>query len=154
MTSGARRRIRGFESPFSLPLIRAMKPYLDRVLADLSQLRDQREHLDAVANRAPRPNDDFASRRRRRFAQIDRDKLDREIDAATTELLALGVTLADTGSLTLLFPCQIDHRRAFFIWTEGEDRPTRFRFRGDKRLFPIPERWHLIATDRPRAYLR
>ncbi|QDU63470.1 hypothetical protein Pan216_43500 [Planctomycetes bacterium Pan216] len=128
---------------FYLEQILPMRPYVQRLMGDL---RAQRVRVDLLRRRLsgilPRAGAETYEHRRRRhemLADIERTELaEKEL---YREFRSLGIRVGDVIRGEMLFPCLVDERDAYFIWYDGQHRPSHWRFRGDASLHGIPDRW-------------
>jgi hypothetical protein len=67
---------------------------------------------------------------------------------ARAELRALGVGCVDEAAGLVIFPTEVDRRRAYFSWQLGEDNIRFWHFDGETCRRRIPPHW---ATEEPSA---
>ena len=134
----------------TLSISRLMLPLVQRIVQDivdgtrkLAILTPQLSELDRN-RRALHWTD-----RQRRY-QI-RESLEAEKDnlrEARAELNALGVGCVDEAAGLVIFPTEVDRKRAYFSWQLGEDNIRFWHFTGESTRRRIPPHW---ATEEPSA---
>ena len=133
-----------------------MRPYIVRLMSDLREARIRAEKLRRLAHApADRRNDTYAERRKRHEACAELDRVSDEDRDLLREFRKLGVRVGDVLRGEMLFPCLVDNREAFFIWFDGQEQPSHWRFRGEGELHAIPSKWFSMPlTDRRRPRVR
>lgn len=137
------RRKRSKKRPiYLLPQILPMKPYVFGLMADLRACRGEQKQLSSLAKvPACGVEENYQDRRRRHDASAALTKLRENELELLREFRSLGVRVGDVLRGEMFFPCLVDHRSAYFVWYDCEDRPTHWRFRSDSEMHRIPERW-------------
>jgi len=125
-----------------------MRPYVERLMDDLRSTRLRIERLQRDSSTPARVQQTNYDDRRARhlLARELRTVQDHERDVQR-EFRHLGVAVGDVMRGEMLFPCKVDNRDAYFVWFEGEDRPTHWRFRGEPTARAVPEWWFTLFLD-------
>lgn len=131
---------------FDLQQILPMRPYVFCLMNDLRILR---RRLDSVRKTAETPRileKSYDLRRQRHEAVAELNRLRDEEQTLIREFKKLSIRIGNVQRGEMLFACLVDHRDAYFVWYDGEPRPTHWRFRGDADLRLIPDRWFAMHT--------
>jgi hypothetical protein len=134
----------------TLSISRLMLPLVQRIVQDIA------DGTKKLAIWAPELSE--LDRNRRALNWTDRQRryrirelLEAEKDTlreARAELNALGVGCVDETSGLVIFPTEVDKRRAYFSWQLGEDNIRFWHFAGETARRRIPPHW---ATEEPSA---
>jgi hypothetical protein len=145
MTSNVSRARRRPARLFLLPQILPMKPYVLGLISDLRSAWTEQRQLNWLLDGGRRVCEDYSKRRRRHDAALRVAQLRDEQQSLRAEIGRLGIIVGNVVRGEMLFPCLVDNRKAYFIWYVGTERPTHWRFRGERLLRPIPDCWfHLF----------
>jgi hypothetical protein len=133
----------GGEVIFELPTAERMLALVRRIVADIQEANrslagslPELETLDRNRRHLPWPQ------RRRRY-QLQEEVVQHEVrlEEALAELEVLGVALLDPLQTRLGFPTVVNNRRAFFVWSPGDEGLRHWQYAGESRLRVIPAKW-------------
>jgi len=134
----------------TLSISRLMLPLVQRIIQDITDSTKKITLLTPELSELDRHRRalDWTDRQRR---YRTRDSIEREKDnlrEARAELNSLGVGCVDEAAGLVIFPTEVDRRRAYFSWQLGEDNIRFWHFAGETSRRRIPPHW---ATEEPSA---
>lgn len=139
------RRKSGPRRLFLLQQILPMRPYILGLMADLRRNRVRQLRLRRLLKQYSQRNAEaYEQRRQRHAAQAELEDLDVESAGLMRDFRKLGVRVGNVLRGEMLFSCLVDNRDAYFIWYDGERRPSHWRFRGERQMHTIPQRWFTL----------
>lgn len=142
------RRKAGPKRLFLLLQILPMRPYVTRLMADLRSCRVRQNRLMRMMAKMPAQNNlPYEDRRRRHDAEAELSTLRLQEQTLLREFRKLGIRVGNVVRGEMLFACLVDQRDAYFVWYDGDKRPSHWRFRGEAELHPIPERWFSLFAN-------
>ena len=141
------------EIPLDLSTARQMLPLVKSIVSDIVTSRLALNKLAPEQERLERHRRDLVWQERQRRYQIGEEirAAEKSLNAALSELTALGLSLVDDESGEIDFPTKINGRSAAFNWKPGEDAVIHWHYTGEEQRRPIPTDWDQ-ATATPIRY--
>ena len=134
----------------TLSISRLMLPLVQRIVQDIVECTKKLTVLTPELSELDRNRRALGWTDRQRRYRI-RESLEAEKDnlrEARAELSTLGVGCVNEAAGLVIFPTEVDRRRAYFSWQLGEDNIRFWHFSGETARRRIPPHW---ATEEPSA---
>ncbi len=131
---------------------RSMLPLVSRIAADAVRLHDRLAGLRPEKDRLDRMRRTLAwpDRARRYQLQEETGAAWKELQDATVELEARGVTLLHGPTGMVGFPTVVNDRPAYFSWRPGEEKLAFWNYADDLVRRPVPASWTRPVKERER----
>src|SRR5262245_2321407 len=142
-TSGAFEKAGGASVLFTWTVAQKMVPLVARIVDEVLRYQQDLSRMDAEKVDLATRRRTFAWPQRSRRYQLQEEiaGAEKQLQAAVSELDALGVALLDPAVGQVGFPTTVNNRRAYFSWRPGDASLAFWHFADETTRRPVPPTW-------------